>query len=282
MVPTNFNTTYCHKCLMNVITLFITDTKPSVLMQPRQTTLNHPAVNPKPTAIFGSTLGKKMKDSPASKLHSVWLTIISPVSKKTIRTLNRPAYFAGDWRNAINQRQQLRDIVTVGTGQPHRKGDAIGICYHMMFRAPFAAICGVWACFCPPKTARTDDESTTAREKSIWSACRNLLSRTWCILSQTPSCCQSRNLRQQVIPEPQPISLGKSSQPIPVFSTNNIPVSTARFGMGFRPGYRNLRFLLGISGSMISHNLSSTIGFAISSLRVFQGCRATYVIGQKY
>jgi hypothetical protein len=39
---------------------------------------------------------------------------------------------------------------------------------------------------------------------------------------------------------------------------------------------------LGISGSMISHNLSSTIGFAISRLRVFQGRRATYVIGQKY
>lgn len=264
---------------MDVVTLFITDTKPSVLMKPRQATLNHPAINPKPAAIFGSTSSKKMKDSPASELYSVWLTIISPVSKKTIRTLNRPAYFAGNWRNAINQRQQLRDIVTIGAGQFYRKGDAVGICHHMMFRALFAAICGVWACFCPPKTARTEDESTTAREKSIWSTCRNLLSRTWCILSQTPSFCQSRNLRQQVIPEPHPISLGKSSHPMPVFSTNNIPVSTARSGMGFRPGYRNLRFLLGISGSMISHNLSSTIGFAISSLQAFQEHWATHVIG---
>jgi hypothetical protein len=37
-------------------------------------------------------------------------------------------------------------------------------------------------------------------------------------------------------------------------------------GMGMRPGYRNLRFFFGICGSMICHNSSSSIGFAMSSL----------------
>jgi hypothetical protein len=36
---------------------------------------------------------------------------------------------------------------------------------------------------------------------------------------------------------------------------------------------------LGISGSMISHNLSSIIGLAISSLQAFHGHWATHVIG---
>ena len=42
--------------------------------------------------------------------------------------------------------------------------------------------------------------------------------------------------RQQVIPEPQPISCGRCSQPIPVFNTNKIPLNTFRSSIRFRPG----------------------------------------------
>ena len=70
------------------------------------------------------------------------------------------------------------------------------------------------------------------------------------------------------MPDPQDISFGRYSQPIPVFRTNSIPVRAARSETGLRPGYWNLRSLLGITGSMISHNLSSSIGLAMSNLRV--------------
>jgi hypothetical protein len=38
---------------------------------------------------------------------------------------------------------------------------------------------------------------------------------------------------------------------------------------GLLPGYRNLLFFFGSIGSMISHNLSSSIGLAMSNLLAF-------------
>jgi hypothetical protein len=67
-----------------------------------------------------------------------------------------------------------------------------------------------------------------AREKSILSAPRRRASNTSCNRSHTPAACQSRRRRQQVMPEPHPISLGRLSHGIPVVSTNRIPVNTGR------------------------------------------------------
>ena len=81
-------------------------------------------------------------------------------------------------------------------------------------------------------------------------------------VSQTPWSSQSRSRRQQVIPEPQPISWGRYSQGMPVRSTNRMPVRQARSGMRGRPP-------LGLGGSggkrglMSSHNSSGKIGLAV-------------------
>lgn len=269
MIPTDFDTTDYQESLVDIIASLVSNTKASVLMQPRQAAFHHPAVNPKPAAIFSAALSEQGNDSLTAKLSSVRFTVISPIAKNRIRTLKRSAHLACNCRNALNQRQQLRYIMAVSASQSDRKGNTVGVRYHMMFRAFLAAIRGVGACFCPPKTARTEAESTIAREKSIWSTHRSLFSSIRWILSHTPARCQSCRRRQQVIPEPQPISWGRSSQPMPVFSTNRMPVKAARSGMRFRPGYRNLRFFFGINGSMISHNSSLTICFAMSSLHAF-------------
>jgi hypothetical protein len=266
MTPTDFNTTNCKKSFMNVISSFITYSQSTILMKPRKTSFNHPAIYTQPTAIFRPSLSKMRYNSSLTKLITMWLTVITSVTKNAFRALNWSSYLACYRRNAIDQHQHLSYIMPISSGQLHRQRDTVGICYQMVFRAFFAAIRGIWPCFRPPKTARTDAESTTAREKSISSACRNLFSKTWWIFSHTAVFCQSRKQRQQVMPEPQPNSLGRSSQAMPVLRTKRIPVSAALSGRGFRPGYRNLRFFFGISGSMISHNSSSSIGFAMSSL----------------
>ena len=269
MVPADFDTADCQERLMNVVTFLITNAKTPILMQPRNTAFYHPAIDAQSASVFSPSFSQQWNNSSATKLSTMRLGVITPITKNAIGTLKRSANLACDCRDTINQRQQLCDVVTVCTGQYHRKRDTIGIRYQMVFRTFFAAIRWIWTCFGPPKTARTDDESTTAREKSIWSARRNLLNSNLCILSHTPAFCHSCSRRQQVIPQPQPISCGRSSQPIPVFSTNSIPVRASQFDIGFRPGYRNLRFFSGINGFMISHNSSLTIGFAMSSILAF-------------
>src|SRR3954453_20668965 len=52
-----------------------------------------------------------------------------------------------------------------------------------------------------------------------------------------PASCQSLNRRQQVMPEPQPISWGSISQGMPLFSTNRMPVRAARSSTGGRPPF---------------------------------------------
>ena len=254
---------------MNVITFLITHPKSSVLMKPRLASFDYPAIYAKPTSIITPAFSKQRKDSPLTKLLPMRLTIVGPVTQSYIRSLKWSANFSCNWRDTIHQRYQLCHIMSICTGKLYRKRDTIGIGYQMVFRAFFAAIRWIWACFCPPKTALTEVESTIEREKSMMSACRRLSNKVLWILSHIPACCQSFSLRQQVIPEPHPNSCGKSSQPIPVFSTKRMPFKTALSDRRFRPGYRNLLLFFGINGSMIFHNLSSSICLAMSSILAF-------------
>jgi hypothetical protein len=104
--------------------------------------------------------------------------------------------------------------------------------------------------------------STHARDQSIWSASPKRFRRVWCNLRQTPALCQSRRRRQQVIPEPQPISWGSISQGIPVLSTNRMPARQARSGMRGRPPL-GLGFFGGSNGWMVVQSSSLTSSFAI-------------------
>ena len=253
---------------MNIRTSLVTNSQPPKLVQPGKSTFYHPASFAQAATISSSSFGQQCFYFQKSQGKPMWLRIIAAITLDNIRSFSWSSSLAFYWWNCLNQRKKLSNIMAICTGKFYCKRDTIAVSYYMVLTAVFASIRGVWSGFLPPKTARTDAESTTAREKSILSAFLNLLSKIWCILSQTPAFCQSRSLRQQVIPEPQPISFGKCSQPMPVFNTNSIPIKTARSEIALRPGYRTLRFLLGIIGSTIFHNCSSKIGLAMSNLLV--------------
>jgi hypothetical protein len=157
----------------------------------------------------------------------------------------------------------LRHIMTISTGQRYYDWQSIGVGQQMMFRPQFPSIRRIGARFRPPDNARTDAESTTAREKSSWSAWRSLFSRTWWILFQIPRCFQVCKRRQQVIPEPQPISWGRYSQGIPVLRTKRMPVKAARCSIGGRPPFGRAG-RLGSKGSMSCHNWSGRSGLAMA------------------
>jgi hypothetical protein len=133
----------------------------------------------------------------------------------------------------------------------------------VMFAAQFRAIRGIGTRFFPPHTARTDPESTTALDQSSWSVARSSASSSSWSFCQTPAACHSANRRQQVMPDPQPISCGSISQGIPVLSTKTMPVRAARSQTRGRPP-RGCGLWTGISGSTFDHNSSLTNSFAMS------------------
>ena len=131
-----------------------------------------------------------------------------------------------------------------------------------MFAARAASVTRVGSGILAPLFAGTSDESTEARSQSI----RPASPSHWCmccrINSHTPRSVHSCIRRQHVIPEPQPISRGKSSHGIPVLSTNTIPVSTWRSASLLRPPL-GLGGCAGSSGSIRFHSSSGTSSLAM-------------------
>jgi hypothetical protein len=151
MVPADLDTANFQERLMNVFASLITNMKASILVQPRDTAFCLPVIDTRSASVFSPTLSQQGDNSSTTKLSPMKFRIAALVAQNTIRTLNRPADSARDWRNAASQGQQLRNIMPVCTDQYHRKRDSISVCYQMMFRAFLAAIRRIWACFRPPK-----------------------------------------------------------------------------------------------------------------------------------
>ena len=114
---------------------------------------------------------------------------------------------------------------------------------------------GVRAGALTPLLAATDALSRQARRQSMAPACPSQSRSTRWSRSQTPAACHSRNRRQQVMPEPQPISCGSISQGSPERSTKRMPVRAARSGTRGRPPLGFGRSA-GRSGSMTAHRSS--------------------------
>jgi hypothetical protein len=178
------------------------------------------------------------------------------------RSFPRSASFSFDRWDSINHHLQHLGIVNVGSSASYREGNSSSADHKMALRAWFALIRRIRADCLAPFLARILAESREARDQSISPTSFSLLSNTWCRSLQTPACCQSLSLRQQVIPLPQPISWGSISHCKPVRSTNKMPVSAARLEMRGRPPL-GLGGSGGKSGSITSHNSSVSSGFAI-------------------
>src|SRR5215212_7649684 len=119
-------------------------------------------------------------------------------------------------------------VVDVGSRVDHRQRDAPSIYHNMALRALLSLIRRIRAGLLAPPGAGTLAESNDALCQSISSAFPRRSRSSWCSLSHTPASFHSLRRRQQVIPEPQPISWGSISQGMPLFSTNSMPVSAAR------------------------------------------------------
>jgi len=249
---------------MDIGAAFVSYAESTKLMEPRQGSLNDPAVYAQLAPVPDAATGQDRLDAQVHERIAVPLGIIGTIALNPVGMAARPAALAGDRGNGVNQRQQLRHVVPVCARERGGQRDAVRIGDDVMFRPVFPPIRGVRAGLLPPKTARTEALSTTPRDQSSWSSARNSLSIRWWMSCQTPASCQSRRRRQQVMPHPQPISCGKSSQGMPVFSTNMMPVKARRSSIGFRPPLgRGLWG--GRQGSMSVQNSSVSSGLAIGS-----------------
>jgi hypothetical protein len=148
--------------------------------------------------------------------------------------------------------------MAVSGGQQGGQRDAARLGENVVLRPRLTAIGWVRSSFFPPRSARTEALSTSARVRSNWPRWRNSASKTACSRRQTPARCHRTSRRQQVLPEPHPISLGSICHGSPLRNTNRMPVNAARSGTRGRPMvFQRRRGGPGRSGSIRFHRASS-------------------------
>ncbi len=237
-------------------------------MQPCDGSFHDPTSFAQAAAMFGSASRDLRLDTSGFERCPMRVRVVAAVALKELGLALGSAALASDGRNGIDQGQQLRHVVAIGLGQDYRKGNALRVGEQVVLRAGTTAIGWVRSRFFPAPRARMEELSATAREKSMRPAWRSFDSSTWCNRSHTLARCHALSRRQQVLPEPQPISRGSIFQGMPERSTNTIPVSAARsVTPGKRPGcFLRRRLGRGRSGSIMFHNSSSISGLDIAPL----------------
>jgi len=269
LTPTDQGAADFEESLVNSRQSFIADSESAKPMQPCDGSFDDPAGFSQAAAVFGSASRNLRLDASGLERRSMGIRIIAAIGLDEVRFALRTPRFACNRGNRLDQRQQLGDVVAVGLGQNDRERNAFRVGEDVVLRAGTTAIGWVRSRFFPAPRARIEELSATTREKSIRSAPRSFDSSTWCSRSQTLARCHASRRRQQVLPEPQPISLGSICHGIPERSTNTIPVSAARLETPCeRPGFFLRRRLgRGRSGSIMFHNSSSISGLDIAPLK---------------
>jgi len=238
---------------------FISEIESTKTMEPGERPFDDPARATQPAAVRAAAFREQTGDAALFEGIPMGLRVVAAVALHEAWLAQRPSWPATQRRNVVHQRQQLRHVVPVRRREARDNRNPVGVGKNMMFRPGLTAIGRVRSSFFPPRSARSEALSTTARARSRRPRRRNSVSKTRWSRVQTPARCHLTSRRQHVLPEPQPISFGSIFHGIPLRSTNRMPVSAARSGIGFRPAccrWRGRRF--GKRGSIRVHKSSST------------------------
>src|SRR5829696_800346 len=249
---------------MNVVTPLIADREPAVLRKPGQCPLHYPPVPPQLLAtLYALSCYTALYPAPSQGSLAL-LVVVGFVGVQLLGTLPRSATGTLDRFYSVDEFFENHRVVNVCSADHHAERDASSVRNKVALRARFSFIRRILAGLCAPLLVGMEAESKQARSHSIWSASPRRSKSIWCSRSQTPASCHSRNRRQHVTPEPQPISWGNISQGMPLFSTKMMPLRAARSSTRGLPPC-GLGDSGGSSSSITSHSSSLTNSLAISS-----------------
>ena len=247
---------------MDVDASFVVDGETPEAIDPGGCAFDDPAIAAETFAGLDAAPGDAWRDASPPAGAAAATMIIGLVRMQLSRPAPRPAALAADRRNCIEHLLEGYAVMHVRPGQGERERDTLTVCDEVALRAGTATIGRVRPGRGTPFFAAMEELSSAARLQSMRLASCRRRSNSRCNRAQTPAACQSRRRRQQVTPEPQPISRGSISQGMPLRSTNRMPVSAARAEIGGRPPFGRGRGG-GSKGSRIDQRLSESWGAGI-------------------
>lgn len=136
--PTNQGTRQRHEGLMHFWSPFVTTAQAAELMQPKQGSFDHLAIDTQATAVRRVALCQERLNAQRSQPRAMRLGVIGPIALHALRSsLGSSASAVHCW-NGLHQRLELRHIMRVRTRQDGRQRHAACVGDQMMFAARFA------------------------------------------------------------------------------------------------------------------------------------------------
>ena len=101
---------------MDFVSAVVADEQSFEVMEPGEGALNDPAVSAEPGAVFGLASGDLGFDPEFSHEPAVFVVVVAAVGGDPSGSLAWAADLAADGRDALDQGDQLGDVVAVATG----------------------------------------------------------------------------------------------------------------------------------------------------------------------
>ena len=152
---------------MNVRPLFVANPQPPELIQPSEGPFDYPAPSPQSAAMFGVALRKKRHDAAGTQTLPDRLSVITTVAQYAVRTMARSSSLSLQAWDGINQCEGLLRVVTIGSGELNSERNSPSVADQMALAAQLGPVGRIRSRLQPPKTARIELPSTTARDQSI-------------------------------------------------------------------------------------------------------------------
>lgn len=205
--------------MVNVGSAFVADSEPPETIEPRKSPLYYPAVTTESLAALHAPSGDPDLDaSPVQESPAAWVVV-------PLVGVELAGSFARSSSSTLNRFDRVHDllkefrVVDVCGRDSSRERNASPVEKQVVLGAGSATIYRVGTGGLAPLFAGMLAESTEALDQSMHPARPSLSRKTFRSRLQTPVVCQSRSLRQQVTPLPQPSFFGSMPHGMPVFST---------------------------------------------------------------
>jgi hypothetical protein len=134
---------------VNVVAAVGADEQTTAVVQPGEGALHDPAVATKAGAVLGLAASNQRFDAARPDEPPVLVVVVAAVSDQRSGAAAWPADAASDGRGAVEQLEQLGDVVAVAAGERPGKRDAAAVYEQMVLAAAPAAIDGAGTRFVP-------------------------------------------------------------------------------------------------------------------------------------
>jgi hypothetical protein len=112
----------------------------AAVVQPGEGAFDDPAVAAEVRAVFGLAASDDRFDAALPDEPAVLVVVVAAVGEQRARTAPRPSRTAAHGRNAIEQVEQLRDVVAVGGGERPGERQPAAVYEEMMLAARTAPV----------------------------------------------------------------------------------------------------------------------------------------------